>query len=66
VALGFPHHLVADGFVIGAWRRELGDRRARIGVRSFKPLPAGWKRRIEREVERMRRFLDVPVELTWH
>jgi hypothetical protein len=66
VSLGFAHHLVADGFIIGAWRRDLTARRARIGVKCFKPLSSGWKRRVADEVERMSRFLGVPVDLDWH
>ena len=66
VSLGFAHHLVADGFVIGAWRRDLSARRARIGVKCFKPLRPGWKGRVADEVERLSGFLGLPVNVDWH
>ncbi len=60
----FANHLIArDGRLIGGWRRLLEKRTVAIEARILRKLDARDQRRLEREAERLGRFLDLPATL---
>ncbi|HVW22840.1 MAG TPA: winged helix DNA-binding domain-containing protein [Opitutaceae bacterium] len=59
----FQPTVVADGQVLGTWRREWRGEAAQVSVRPFRPLPAGVRRALKIPLERYGQFLGVPVKL---
>ena len=57
--------LVIDGRVRGAWRREAWSRSVRVQLRLLDPLRPDQRAAVARAADRMSRFLERPVELTW-
>jgi hypothetical protein len=57
--------LVIGGRVRGAWRRVAGPRSLRLQLRLLDPLRPAERAAVGREVDRMSRFLERPVELEW-
>jgi hypothetical protein len=62
--VGVPHQLVVDGILRGAWKREVGPRAARITVRPFRTLNRDERQALNLAVERLARFLSLPVDAT--
>lgn len=61
---GFPHQLVIDGILRGAWRRTLSARAAEIVVRPFRALSKTEKLALSDAVERYGTFLNLPAVLS--
>jgi hypothetical protein len=62
--VGFPHQLVIDGILRGAWRRVTARAGTNIVVRPFRPLSKKETTALAAAVERFGRFLNAPTTLT--
>jgi hypothetical protein len=62
-AEGFPHQLVIDGILRGAWGRTLGPRAVSVVVKPFRPLSRDERRALDDAVASYCTFLGVPAEL---
>lgn len=62
--VGFPHQLVIDGVLRGAWRRTLTARAVTVAVRSFRPLSRAEKATLGDAVERYGTFVNLPAKLS--
>lgn len=61
---GFPHQLVINGVLRGAWRRTLTGRAVSVGVRPFRPLSKPEKTALADAVARYGAFMKLPAELS--
>jgi hypothetical protein len=59
--VGFPHFLVIDGKLRGAWKRAVRAGRAVIELRLLRPLSTDERRRLDMEAARLARFAGLPV-----
>jgi Winged helix DNA-binding domain len=59
----FQHALVSEGQVAGTWRTTATRKGVAVTVETLRPLSAGERRRLEREVTRYSRFIGIPVSL---
>jgi hypothetical protein len=62
--VGFPHQLVIDGILRGAWRRTLSARAATIVVRPLRPLSTMEKHALAEAVTRYGTFMDLPADFS--
>jgi DNA glycosylase AlkZ-like len=60
----FPHQLVVNGRVTGAWRRTVSEKAVHIHVRPFRSLTRIELRGLEAAAERHGRFMNLPVTLS--
>ncbi len=60
---GFPHQLVIDGILRGAWRRTLTARAVSIAVKPFGPLSRDEKSALADAVARYGTFMKLPAKL---
>jgi hypothetical protein len=62
--MGFPHQLVIDGVLRGAWRRTLTARTASVAVKPFGALSRNERSALSGVVARYGTFLKLPATLT--
>lgn len=58
----FLHALVADGVILGSWRRVLDEKRVRAHIRPVQPLNAQERQLLDTAAEDYAQFLGIPVE----
>ncbi|MDB4887962.1 MAG: hypothetical protein JWN79_3400 [Gemmatimonadetes bacterium] len=61
----FSNTLVADGRVVGTWKRTTRASMVRVEATSFAPLPTRERERFEAPAARLAHFLGVPVTIVW-
>lgn len=61
---GFPHSIVVDGKVMGAWKRTLKKDEAEVTAKLFTPLSGEQKDALDAAAEEYSRFLGLPVVLS--
>lgn len=59
---GFPHHVIVDGRMAGAWRRRITDTGLRVEIDEREPLTPAQARALRRQAERYGAFLGLPAE----
>jgi hypothetical protein len=60
----FPHHLVIQGRVSGAWRRSIGSKTIALDVLPYRTLTTPERRSVDTAIARHARFMAQPVSLT--
>ena len=63
VPQGYPHQLVIDGRLAGAWQRRVGRTAATVSVRPFALLSRARAAAVRAAADRYRKFLGVKIEL---
>ncbi len=58
--------LLVNGRMDGIWRHERRGHRLRVSIEPISELDAAARRAVEEEAERLARYLDALLELSWY
>jgi hypothetical protein len=61
----YSHYLVVDGRLVGTWRRTSTRDSVLVAVESFKPLASRERAKVEGAADRLGRFLECGVTLSY-
>jgi Winged helix DNA-binding domain len=61
----YSHSLVMDGRLVGTWRRALNRDSVLVAVESFKPLASTERAKVEAAAERLAKFLECGVTVSY-
>ncbi|MBS1807832.1 MAG: AlkZ family DNA glycosylase [Acidobacteria bacterium] len=60
------HIIVLDGQLVGGWKRTLKKNAVELELSPLRPLSKNEQVAVKRAAEQYRKFLQLPVNLTWH
>ena len=61
----YSHYLVMEGRLVGTWRRALNRDSVLVAVASFKPLASTERAKVEAAAERLAKFLECGVTVSY-